>query len=131
MAGQSCIKRRAVVSPFLLVFTFLSSFSGVPKVLQSTFHLPLALVCVPSAPAKSSRLKITLDTNQAPVPLSSIFSGLVQQHRPKPPCSMLVPLRLCAFACLNVGISALSDVCERTLAVYPEVCVCTDCLHGV
>uniref|UniRef100_H3CI58 Bardet-Biedl syndrome 9 n=1 Tax=Tetraodon nigroviridis TaxID=99883 RepID=H3CI58_TETNG len=47
--------------------------AGVPKVLQSTFHLPLALVCVSSAPAKTTKFKITLDTNQAPVQLSSIF----------------------------------------------------------
>lgn len=55
------------------------SCSGVPKILQSTFTLPLALVCVPSSPAKTTKFKITLDTNQAPVQLSSIFSGNAHQ----------------------------------------------------
>lgn len=56
------------------------SCSGVPKILQSTFTLPLALVCVPSSPAKTTKFKITLDTNQAPVQLSSIFSGNAHQY---------------------------------------------------
>ncbi|XP_035804688.1 protein PTHB1 isoform X1 [Amphiprion ocellaris] len=46
---------------------------GVPRVLQSRFSLPLALVCVPSSPAKTTNFKITVDTNQPPVDLSSIF----------------------------------------------------------
>ncbi|XP_061573971.1 protein PTHB1 [Cololabis saira] len=46
---------------------------GVPRVLQSRFCLPLALVCVPSSPAKNTTFKITIDTNQPPVDLSSIF----------------------------------------------------------
>uniref|UniRef100_A0A3B3U5I3 Bardet-Biedl syndrome 9 n=1 Tax=Poecilia latipinna TaxID=48699 RepID=A0A3B3U5I3_9TELE len=45
----------------------------VPRVLQSRFSLPLALVCVPSSPAKNTKFKITVDTNQPPVDLSSIF----------------------------------------------------------
>lgn len=49
--------------------------SGVPRVLQSRFSLPLALVCVPSFPAKNTKFKITVDTNQPPVDLSSIFRG--------------------------------------------------------
>ncbi|XP_059194305.1 protein PTHB1 [Centropristis striata] len=50
-----------------------SSPTGVPRVLQSTFSLPLALVCVPSSPAKTTKFKITVDTNQPPVDLNSIF----------------------------------------------------------
>ncbi|XP_023127449.1 protein PTHB1 isoform X2 [Amphiprion ocellaris] len=50
-----------------------SSPTGVPRVLQSRFSLPLALVCVPSSPAKTTNFKITVDTNQPPVDLSSIF----------------------------------------------------------
>ncbi|KAE8289292.1 Protein PTHB1 Bardet-Biedl syndrome 9 protein-like protein [Larimichthys crocea] len=50
-----------------------SSPTGVPRVLQSRFSLPLALVCVPSSPAKTTKFKITVDTNQAPVDLNSIF----------------------------------------------------------
>ncbi|XP_028280994.1 protein PTHB1 [Parambassis ranga] len=50
-----------------------SSPTGVPRVLQSRFSLPLALVCVPSSPAKNTKFKITVDTNQPPVDLSSIY----------------------------------------------------------
>ncbi|XP_037532484.1 protein PTHB1 [Nematolebias whitei] len=46
---------------------------GVPRVLQSRFSLPLALVCAPSSPAKTTKFKVTVDTNQPPVDLSSIF----------------------------------------------------------
>ncbi|XP_051262535.1 protein PTHB1 isoform X1 [Dicentrarchus labrax] len=46
---------------------------GVPRVLQSKFSLPLALVCVQSSPAKTTKFKITVDTNQPPVDLNSIF----------------------------------------------------------
>ncbi|KAJ4922900.1 hypothetical protein JOQ06_026191, partial [Pogonophryne albipinna] len=45
----------------------------VPRVLQSRFSLPLALVCVPSSPAKTTKFKITVDTNQPPVDLSVLF----------------------------------------------------------
>uniref|UniRef100_A0A8D3EAA1 Bardet-Biedl syndrome 9 n=1 Tax=Scophthalmus maximus TaxID=52904 RepID=A0A8D3EAA1_SCOMX len=50
-----------------------SSPTGVPRVLQSRFSLPLLLVCVPSSPAKTSKFKITVDTNQPPVNLNAIF----------------------------------------------------------
>ncbi|XP_047455587.1 protein PTHB1 isoform X2 [Mugil cephalus] len=50
-----------------------SSPTGVPRVLQSRFSLPLALVCIPSSPAKATKFKITVDTNQPPVDLSSMF----------------------------------------------------------
>uniref|UniRef100_A0A8C4FG03 Bardet-Biedl syndrome 9 n=1 Tax=Dicentrarchus labrax TaxID=13489 RepID=A0A8C4FG03_DICLA len=50
-----------------------SSPTGVPRVLQSKFSLPLALVCVQSSPAKTTKFKITVDTNQPPVDLNSIF----------------------------------------------------------
>ncbi|XP_031735438.1 protein PTHB1-like [Anarrhichthys ocellatus] len=46
---------------------------GVPRVLQSRFRLPLALLCVPSSPAKTTKFKITVDTNQPPVDLNSVF----------------------------------------------------------
>lgn len=55
--------------------------SGVPKLLQSRFSLPLALVCVPSSPTKTTKFKITVDTNQAPVDLISIFPGENTQTR--------------------------------------------------
>ncbi|XP_068179046.1 protein PTHB1 isoform X2 [Antennarius striatus] len=50
-----------------------SSATGVPRVLLSRFSLPLALVCVPVSPAKTTKFKITVDTNQAPVDLNAIF----------------------------------------------------------
>uniref|UniRef100_A0A669EP93 Bardet-Biedl syndrome 9 n=1 Tax=Oreochromis niloticus TaxID=8128 RepID=A0A669EP93_ORENI len=50
-----------------------SSPTGVPKVLQSRFNLPLSLVCVACPPPKATKFKITVDTNQPPVDLSSIF----------------------------------------------------------
>uniref|UniRef100_A0A671VLC2 Bardet-Biedl syndrome 9 n=1 Tax=Sparus aurata TaxID=8175 RepID=A0A671VLC2_SPAAU len=58
-----------------VVFQFCRIYflSGVPRVLQSRFSLPLGLVCVPSSPAKTTKFKITVDTNQAPVDLDSIF----------------------------------------------------------
>uniref|UniRef100_A0A3B4G2W9 Bardet-Biedl syndrome 9 n=1 Tax=Pundamilia nyererei TaxID=303518 RepID=A0A3B4G2W9_9CICH len=45
----------------------------VPKVLQSRFNLPPSLVCVACPPPKATKFKITVDTNQPPVDLSSIF----------------------------------------------------------
>uniref|UniRef100_A0A672ZJB2 Bardet-Biedl syndrome 9 n=1 Tax=Sphaeramia orbicularis TaxID=375764 RepID=A0A672ZJB2_9TELE len=50
-----------------------TSPTGVPRILQSKFSLPLALVCVSSSAAKNTKFKITVDTNQPPVDLSSIF----------------------------------------------------------
>ncbi|XP_053183635.1 protein PTHB1, partial [Scomber japonicus] len=46
---------------------------GVPRVLQARFSLPLALVSVPASPTKTTKFKITVDTNQAPVDLNAIF----------------------------------------------------------
>uniref|UniRef100_A0A8C9XVM8 Bardet-Biedl syndrome 9 n=1 Tax=Sander lucioperca TaxID=283035 RepID=A0A8C9XVM8_SANLU len=54
--------------------------TGVPRVLQSKFSLPLALVCVPTSPAKTTKFKITVDTNQPPVNLNSIFPGKTHSH---------------------------------------------------
>lgn len=47
--------------------------TGIPRVLQARFSLPLALVCVASLPAKSTKFKITVDTNQPPVDLHAMF----------------------------------------------------------
>ncbi|XP_030226624.1 protein PTHB1 isoform X2 [Gadus morhua] len=46
---------------------------GVPRVHQSRFDLPLALVCMSSSPAKSATHKITVDTNKPPVNLTAVF----------------------------------------------------------
>lgn len=63
------------VTQMLLLLLRLSSPSGVPKVLQSRFSLPLALVCVPCSPAKTTKFKVTLETNQPPLDLRSLFPG--------------------------------------------------------
>ncbi|XP_054477233.1 protein PTHB1 isoform X2 [Anoplopoma fimbria] len=60
-----------------------SSPTGVPKVLQSRFSLPLALLCVPSSPAKTTKFKITVDTNQPPVDLNSIFPEFAAKSEDK------------------------------------------------
>ncbi|XP_028326982.1 protein PTHB1 isoform X2 [Gouania willdenowi] len=60
-----------------------SSPTGVPRVLQSRFSLPLALVCVQSSPAKTTKFKITVDTNQPPVDLNSIFKEFSAQSEDK------------------------------------------------
>uniref|UniRef100_A0A8C5BHZ7 Bardet-Biedl syndrome 9 n=1 Tax=Gadus morhua TaxID=8049 RepID=A0A8C5BHZ7_GADMO len=52
-----------------------SSPTGVPRVHQSRFDLPLALVCMSSSPAKSATHKITVDTNKPPVNLTAVFPG--------------------------------------------------------
>lgn len=53
-----------------------NSPTGVPRVVQAKFSLPLALVCVASSPAKSTKFKITVDTNQPPVDLQTMFPGM-------------------------------------------------------
>ncbi|XP_041650448.1 protein PTHB1 [Cheilinus undulatus] len=60
-----------------------SSPTGVPRIHQSRFSLPLALVCVPSSPAKNTRFKITMDTNQPPVELTSIFPEFAAKSEDK------------------------------------------------
>ncbi|XP_077383160.1 protein PTHB1-like [Festucalex cinctus] len=52
---------------------------GVPHVVQCQFSLPLALVCTAASPSKSSAFKITVDTNQPPVDLATIFPEFATQ----------------------------------------------------
>ncbi|XP_062394267.1 protein PTHB1 [Sardina pilchardus] len=47
--------------------------AGVPRVTQCKFPLPLQLVCCPTAPLKSAKYKITVDTNKPPVNLNQVF----------------------------------------------------------
>uniref|UniRef100_UPI003AAF6A99 protein PTHB1 n=1 Tax=Centroberyx gerrardi TaxID=166262 RepID=UPI003AAF6A99 len=56
---------------------------GVPRVLQARFSLPLALVCVPSSSAKNTKFKITVDTNQPPVNLNSVFPEFSEKSEDK------------------------------------------------
>ncbi|XP_045064661.1 protein PTHB1 isoform X2 [Coregonus clupeaformis] len=43
-----------------------SSPTGIPRVAQCKFSLPLRLVCCPSSPSKNAKYKITVDTNKPP-----------------------------------------------------------------
>uniref|UniRef100_A0A8D0CJV1 Bardet-Biedl syndrome 9 n=1 Tax=Scleropages formosus TaxID=113540 RepID=A0A8D0CJV1_SCLFO len=60
-----------------------SPFTGVPRVAQCKFTLPLRLVCLPSAPSKNSKYKITIDTNKPPVSLGDIFPEFVEKSEEK------------------------------------------------
>uniref|UniRef100_A0A8C9TUQ7 Bardet-Biedl syndrome 9 n=1 Tax=Scleropages formosus TaxID=113540 RepID=A0A8C9TUQ7_SCLFO len=57
--------------------------TGVPRVAQCKFTLPLRLVCLPSAPSKNSKYKITIDTNKPPVSLGDIFPEFVEKSEEK------------------------------------------------
>ncbi|XP_062843657.1 protein PTHB1 [Trichomycterus rosablanca] len=50
-----------------------SSPTGVPRVAQCKFVLPLCLVCYPTTPSKTAKYKITVDTNKPPVNLNEVF----------------------------------------------------------
>uniref|UniRef100_A0AAR2IQ59 Bardet-Biedl syndrome 9 n=1 Tax=Pygocentrus nattereri TaxID=42514 RepID=A0AAR2IQ59_PYGNA len=52
-----------------------SSPTGVPRVAQCKFVLPLRLVCCPTSASKNSKYKITVDTNKPPVNLNEVFPG--------------------------------------------------------
>uniref|UniRef100_A0A8C9SZN5 Bardet-Biedl syndrome 9 n=1 Tax=Scleropages formosus TaxID=113540 RepID=A0A8C9SZN5_SCLFO len=60
-----------------------STPTGVPRVAQCKFTLPLRLVCLPSAPSKNSKYKITIDTNKPPVSLGDIFPEFVEKSEEK------------------------------------------------
>ncbi|XP_048451561.1 protein PTHB1 [Rhincodon typus] len=51
--------------------------TGVPRIVRCTFSLPLNLICQPIQPSKNAVHKITIDTNQPPVSLSTIFSDFL------------------------------------------------------
>lgn len=74
-------KKKKWKKKFLIHFWYIFFFSGVPRVLQTRVSLPLALVCVPSSPAKTTKFKITVDTNQPPVDLNEIFPGKTHTYR--------------------------------------------------
>ena len=46
-----------------------------PKVVHSSFRLPLKVLCRPVLPSKTATYKVTIDTNKAPVSLNDIFPG--------------------------------------------------------
>ncbi|XP_067837947.1 protein PTHB1 isoform X2 [Heptranchias perlo] len=47
--------------------------TGVPRIVQCKFSLPLNLVCQPVQPSKNAAHKITIDTNKPPVNLVALF----------------------------------------------------------
>ncbi|NXV32649.1 PTHB1 protein, partial [Rissa tridactyla] len=51
--------------------------TGIPKVAQCNFRLPLRLVCSPAQPSKAANHKITIDTNKPPVSFLTIFPDFV------------------------------------------------------
>ncbi|NWS70286.1 PTHB1 protein, partial [Crotophaga sulcirostris] len=51
--------------------------TGIPKVAQCNFKLPLQLICSPAQPSKAANHKLTIDTNKPPVSFLTIFSDFV------------------------------------------------------
>ncbi|NXK98765.1 PTHB1 protein, partial [Formicarius rufipectus] len=51
--------------------------TGVPRVAQCTFDLPLRLLCLPAQPSKTAAHRITIDTNKPPVTFLTIFPDFV------------------------------------------------------
>ncbi|CAB1334320.1 unnamed protein product [Coregonus sp. 'balchen'] len=60
-----------------------SSPTGIPRVAQCKFSLPLRLVCCPSSPSKNAKYKITVDTNKPPVNLSEVFPDFLEKSEDK------------------------------------------------
>ncbi|XP_051999864.1 protein PTHB1 isoform X2 [Xyrauchen texanus] len=65
-----------------------SSATGVPRVSQCKFTLPLRLVCYPSSASKNTKYKITVDTNKPPVNLNEVFPDFSDKSENKD-CSAL------------------------------------------
>lgn len=53
--------------------------TGIPRVIQCKFRLPLKLICLPGQPSRTARHKVTIDTNKSPVSLLSLFPGFASQ----------------------------------------------------
>ncbi|XP_078544358.1 protein PTHB1 isoform X1 [Lissotriton helveticus] len=56
-----------------------STPTGVPRVIQCKFRLPLKLVCFPVQPSKNANHKLTIDTNKPPVNLANLFPDFADQ----------------------------------------------------
>ncbi|KAM5157169.1 protein PTHB1 [Mantella aurantiaca] len=63
------------VNPMQCVFFI----SGVPRVAQCKFRLPLRLVCSPVQPTKAANHKLTIDTNKPPVNLINLFPDFIER----------------------------------------------------
>lgn len=57
------------------IFIFIFVISGIPRVIQCKFRLPLKLICLPGQPSKTASHKLTIDTNKPPVSLPGLFPG--------------------------------------------------------
>ncbi|KAG8572476.1 hypothetical protein GDO81_012054 [Engystomops pustulosus] len=53
--------------------------TGVPRVAQCKFRLPLRLVCLPVPPSKAANHKLTIDTNKPPVNLVNLFPDFIER----------------------------------------------------
>ncbi|XP_025056351.1 protein PTHB1 isoform X3 [Alligator sinensis] len=53
--------------------------TGVPRVAQCKFRLPLRLICFPAQPSKTANHKLTIDTNKPPVSLVRLFPDFSDQ----------------------------------------------------
>ncbi|XP_051012021.1 protein PTHB1 isoform X3 [Acomys russatus] len=53
--------------------------TGIPRVIQCKFRLPLKLICLPGQPSKTASHKLTVDTNKPPVSLLSLFPDFANQ----------------------------------------------------
>ncbi|KAJ8290864.1 hypothetical protein GJAV_G00018490 [Gymnothorax javanicus] len=56
-----------------------STPTGIPRVAQCRFSLPLRLACTSSLPSKTSQYKITVDTNKPPVNLYKLFPDFTEK----------------------------------------------------
>ncbi|KAK7810064.1 hypothetical protein U0070_008251, partial [Myodes glareolus] len=54
-------------------------FTGIPRVIQCKFRLPLKLICLPGQPSKTASHKLTIDTNKPPVSLPGLFPDFANQ----------------------------------------------------
>lgn len=68
-------KAMQVASLELKVIVSHITTSGVPRILKKSVNLPLKLVMTADNPAKDATHKITLNINDQPVPLSTLFPG--------------------------------------------------------
>ncbi|KAM4688353.1 protein PTHB1 [Discoglossus pictus] len=55
-----------------------STPTGVPRIVQCKFRLPLKLVCSPIQASKAANHKLTIDTNKPPVNLINLFPDFIE-----------------------------------------------------
>ncbi|KAL4657494.1 protein PTHB1 [Arapaima gigas] len=63
--------------------TGMSNQLPLVRVAQCKFTLPLQLVCLPSAPSKNAKYKITIDTNKPLVSLGDVFPEFMEKSEEK------------------------------------------------